>query len=268
MLGRSDMSSTRWADDRLFNAAWAYDLAFAWDIQRELDTLIRIARLDTDTGARVLLPACGTGRFAAAMAQRGFVVDASDINPEMLAWARERHSHANVSYTLGDMTQPLGRSERDCVAAFSLCNSFRYILEERAVASHLRAVLTRLRPGGVYVIELALNPVADDVGLSNRWALQYPSCRVEACWTLASLTPPTSLEIAEIRIEHGENTHEFREEQPQRVWSHDQLVDAVELAGFAVQGIHELSGRRATDPARPDRYYVALRRPDDQMVTP
>src|SRR5262245_34535335 len=145
-MSRADTSSERWTRDQVFNAAWAYDLAFGWDVEPELDVVLGLAHLDerVAAGSRVLLPACGTGRYAEALAERGFRADASDINPEMLSLARRERGHALVSYSLADMTRPFAGAQGDCAAAFTFCNSFRYILDDVAARGHLEAVRGRL----------------------------------------------------------------------------------------------------------------------------
>lgn len=251
----------RWEDDRVFNAAWAYDLAFAWDVGRELDLVLGLAALDGASG-RLLIPACGTGRHAVALAERGFEVEASDINPAMLARARAVRSHARVRYELADMTRPLGSRAGDCDAVFTFCNSFRYILDAVGVAGHLAAVRDRLRPGGCYVLELALNQRADAVGKRVRWIARHEGCEAHACWRLESLSPPTSIEVAEIRIvEQSGAVHEFVERQPQRVWTRVALEDFATAAGFVVRAVVDARGAPLVRPDEPARVYAALQRP-------
>jgi SAM-dependent methyltransferase len=257
----SDGASTRWLQDELFNAAWAYDLAFSWDVSREVDVLSLIA--DLRPGARVLMPACGTGRLACAFARRGSLVEASDINPRMLAFARARRGHPSVSYELADMTRSLGHTRSDCDVAFTLCNSFRYILDDAEIAAHLRAVWCRLKPGARYVIELALNEHDPRlIGMQNRWTAQREGYEITATWTIVAFTPPTALEVGEILIEDADgNIQRVREEQPQRLWTWGELVRLASAHGFEIAGVHTVEGAIAAEPTLPARYYVCLRRP-------
>jgi SAM-dependent methyltransferase len=258
----NDLSSARWAQDRLFTAAWAYDLAFAWDLRAELDVLVHLAGLAHHDHPRVLVPACGTGRYALALAHRGCVVDASDINPAMVSLAEARRRHADVRYVVADMTRPLGEAQKDCDAAFTLCNAFRYVLGDDEIAGHLRAIHARLRPGGRYVIELALNADPREVGQSCTWTVYHPRCQVTATWTLASLDPPTSMELASIRVDTTDgDVFVFREEQPQRLWTARALAEAAAAAGLELAGVHTTAGQLVADPIRPARYYVVLARP-------
>jgi SAM-dependent methyltransferase len=205
------------------------------------------------------------GRFALAFGTRGYVVEASDINPEMLAFGAKRRAHGKVTYALRDMTEPQDDAAADCDAAVTVCNSFRYILDDRELDGHLAFVRRRLRPGARYVTELALN-VADPrlIGEKVQWSVSYERWVARASWTLLALTPPTSMELAEIRIEGADGSlHELREFQPQRLWTWDALAALARRNRFDVEGAFFIGGRAASSPTDPGRYYVALRRHGD-----
>src|SRR3954469_7797796 len=149
-----------WAQDPLFRAAWAYDLAFAWGVETEVAVVLRLAGLPVSGAQRVLVPACGTGRHAVELGARGFTVEAFDINAQMLEVARTRRPSARVTWALGDMGLAPGADvASDCAAAFTFTNSIRYLLSDESVAGHFALLAARLAPGGRYVAELALNPV-------------------------------------------------------------------------------------------------------------
>lgn len=251
----------RWEDDRVFNAAWAYDLAFAWDVNPELDIVLGLAGLDGGSAGKVLVPACGTGRHALALAERGFQVQASDLNAAMLARAIEVRGHPRIRYQLADMTQRMGDLTADCDAVFTFCNSFRYILDAAGVHGHLATVRARLRPGGIYVLELALNYAAAAIGQRVRWIVRHDGHEVHACWTLRSLTPPTSMETAEIRIiDEGGTVHELAADQPQRLWTRAALEEFATVAGLSVLAVVDTQGVAISQDEVPVRAYVALQR--------
>ena len=67
---------------------------------------------------RVLDLGCGPGRNAVWLAKAGFSVDAIDLSPEALAWARERADEAgvDVGFTCGDaFSASLPSAEYDLV---------------------------------------------------------------------------------------------------------------------------------------------------------
>ncbi len=256
-----DTRASRWNHDAVFSSAWAYDLAFAWDAAPEIRVVLGLAQLATGEGSHLLLPACGTGRYAHALAQLGFHVSASDINEEMLALARAERSHPRVSYAMADMTRRLPGEEL-FDAAFTFNNSFRYILDEADVRGHLEAVYQRLRPGAAYVIDLGLTRADDPCGQGARWTVRHGDRIVRASWTLQSVAPPLSLELARIVVEEPDGAvHEVVAEQPQRIWSFTALAALASSVGFRVSGAHRRNGATAPDPSRSGRYYVVLVRP-------
>lgn len=253
-----DQSPARWSRDEIFSDAEAYDLAFAWDVRREIDVVTSLARVTPERGP-VLLPACGTGRYALGFAERGFEVAASDINQGMLAIA-ERRRHPRVSYACADMTKSLGTGT--FAAAFTFTNSFRYLLRSEDVDAHLRELHARLAVGGTYVIDLGLTHGDEPRGQSARWTVRYSDSTVRASWSLISTAPPLAIERARILVEHADGTvRELVADQPQRIWSFAELAHAAERAGFAVRGPFRTNGALAPDPEAVGRYYVALDRP-------
>ncbi len=256
-LNELEASPTRWITDAVFSEADAYDLAFAWNVSPELDAVLALAK--PAPGARLLLPACGTGRYAVALAERGFDVDASDINDGMLTLARSR-PHARVRYALADMTKPFG--EGVAAAAFTFTNSFRYILGDSDVHGHLRAVYDRLAPGATYVVNLGFTDRDAPCGQGARWTVRYADQVVRASWTLMSSSPPLSMERARITVEEADGTvREVVADQPQRIWSFGELRETAARAGFVVRGAFLPDATPAADPSVTGRYYVALDRP-------
>jgi ubiquinone/menaquinone biosynthesis C-methylase UbiE len=106
--------------------------------------------LGLEPGAEVLDVACGHGRIANRLAERGAVVTGLDADAFFLAKARGAGSGAE--YVEGDMRElPFGDASFD--AALLWFTSFGYFNDEgnRAVLRELRRVL---RPGGRAVLDL------------------------------------------------------------------------------------------------------------------
>lgn len=247
----------RWVNDAIFSQAWAYDLAFAWDVAREIRIISELAGLKP--GMRLLIPACGTGRHALALAEQGYVVEASDIHPGMVGLARAERPHPQLSYSCHDMCAlPPGPP---CQAALCFCNSFRYLLEERSARAHLRSVHARLAPQANYLIELGLNNAEDKIGSGQGWRMLHEDCRVSARWTLTAVRGDNSLETAQIKVEYPDGrVSEIVEEQPQRLWSHARLAEVAAEEGFDLAGTYLTDGSAVPECRQSNRYYVVLRR--------
>lgn len=107
------------------------------------------------TGGRVMVAGGGTGRFAQALAQRGYAVELVDASPEAVRRARD-HLGASVPVSVGDVSQPdtLARSTYDLVLAVEVAC---YATQPARVMEQLRAAL---KPGGVLLFSVEARPGA------------------------------------------------------------------------------------------------------------
>ncbi len=102
---------------------------------------------DLPAGGRVLDLGCGPGLEAAYIAQAGFVVEAMDASPEMVALAQARAGVSAIQASF-DQLSALGRYD-GIWAAFSLLHAPR-----AEMPSHLAAIARALKPGGVLGLTL------------------------------------------------------------------------------------------------------------------
>lgn len=94
--------------------------------------------------------ACGAGRNAIFLAQRGWTVDAVDISAVALERARDRATGLAIRWL-----------ERDLDAGFDPPRDYDLIVNVRYVnLPLLRALLDCLRPGGTLLVEQHLTPLA------------------------------------------------------------------------------------------------------------
>ena len=138
-------------------SARIYDAIYASirDYPREaaqLDALIQARR----PGAKSLLDvACGTGVHLHHLAGR-YEVEGLDLDPEMLAVARERLPDA--TFHQGDMASfDLGKRFDAVVCMFS---SIGYVKTEEWLRAAIASMARHLEPGGVLVVEPWLTPDA------------------------------------------------------------------------------------------------------------
>jgi SAM-dependent methyltransferase len=143
--------------ERVFSrSARIYDAIYASirDYQQEaaeLDRLVQKRR----PGARTLLDvACGTGAHLEHL--KGYEAEGLDLDPEMLAVARERLP--GVLFHEGDMVAfDLGRRFDAVVCMFS---SIGYVRTEERLRSAIASMARHLEPGSVLVVEPWLTPDA------------------------------------------------------------------------------------------------------------
>lgn len=108
----------------------------------------------------VLELACGTGRIAIPLAERGLAVTGIDYAPEMLVLAREkaREKGVSVEWAEGDMRSfELGRKFGSVLL---LSNALWHLHEIADFAACMRCVRRHLAPGGVFVLSLFIPGIA------------------------------------------------------------------------------------------------------------
>lgn len=148
----------RWYES-FFDDDWLV-IALGHDDQRtpeQVDAIVE--RLGLEPGARVLDVACGHGRHALRLAQRGLRVTGIDASESSLAHARLAAADAGVEieYVQGDMRELPWADEFD--AAINLYTAFGYFAEESEDERALQAVARALRPDGSFLID-TFNPTA------------------------------------------------------------------------------------------------------------
>jgi len=150
------------ASETIYDHPRYYDILFGFDRSKEAEFYHRtFARCGIGPGEPVLEVACGPARVARLLARRGWQVAGLDHSAAMLAFAKEEAAAEGIALeTLcADMTAL--SSERKFAAAYNPLSSFRLLHRDAEADAHLRCAAAALRPGGVYVLDLAFQASAD-----------------------------------------------------------------------------------------------------------
>jgi SAM-dependent methyltransferase len=112
-----------------------------------------VARLGLAPGARVLDLACGQGRHAIPLAERGFAVTGYDLSEALLSRARADAAARSVElrWVRGDMRALSFQAEFDAV--INVFTAFGYFADEADDVEALRRVRRALVPGGRFLLE-------------------------------------------------------------------------------------------------------------------
>jgi SAM-dependent methyltransferase len=144
------------ATQTIYDHPLYYDILFGFDRSREAEFFHRaFLRAGVEAGERVLEVAAGPARVGRLLARRGWSVTAVDRSPAMLALARDAAAAegTRIETRCADMTA--FESAAEFAAACNPLSSFRLLQSDREVDAHLRCMASALRPGGVYVLDLA-----------------------------------------------------------------------------------------------------------------
>jgi SAM-dependent methyltransferase len=126
-----------------FTAGYAYD--------RWLDAVESLAREHGLRGRRLLDVACGTGKSFLPMVERGYVVTACDLSPEMVSRAREKTLDGCADLLVADMRDLPVLGEFDLVTC--LDDAVNYLTSPAELRAALRGFRRNLRPGGVAIFD-------------------------------------------------------------------------------------------------------------------
>lgn len=116
------------------------------------ENLVRFVERGLAGGGRALDLGCGPGRNALFLAERGFEVDAVDLAPAAVAWARERARAAgvdNVRFHCGDAFELAGAGLTGPYDLVYDSGCFHHLPPHRRL-SYLRLLDGVLAPGGLF----------------------------------------------------------------------------------------------------------------------
>ena len=123
----------------------------AYDHERWLGAVERLAREHGLAGRRLLDVGCGSGKSFLPMLRRGYDVTACDISPAMVDEAR-RKAGGRARVVVADMRAlPAELGRFDLITC--LDDAVNYLLDEDDLEDALRSIRSRLRPAGVLVFD-------------------------------------------------------------------------------------------------------------------
>jgi len=127
------------------------------------------AYLDLQPRAEVLDLACGYGRIAIPLAQRGFRVTGLDLSETLLGQARAAAQEAGVdiAWQRSDMRHIPWTAAFDAVV--NIFSSFGYFADEEENRRVLQGVAQALKPGGRFLIDLVNRDWRARQDLGRHW---------------------------------------------------------------------------------------------------
>jgi SAM-dependent methyltransferase len=191
----------------------------------ELDRLIQERR----PGARTLLDvACGTGAHLEHLT--GYELEGLDLDPEMLAVAKERLLAAK--FHEGDMADfDLGKRFDAVVCMFS---SIGYVKTEERLRSAAAAFARHLEPGGVLVVEPWLAPDAWRDRHVGSVFVDEPELKI-ARMNVAEREGNVSIVEFQYLIGMPDGIERFSERHELGLFTVEQYLDAFRSAGLEVE---------------------------------
>lgn len=231
--------------DSIYAQAEFYDIAFDYrDVESECDFLLQLSQVHGSAVRHVLELAAGPGRHALAFARRGKVATALDLSANMVAYGQTlaHQQGLNLNYLQGDMRDFV--LETPVELAFSLIDSASYLLTQADFLAHLQAVYQALRPGGIYVLEMAhpRDLLTPEPSVSTSWTQERDGIQVEMQWGQAGdqidpVTQITQVHVC-VRVQRDGEHLEFSELAAQRAYTWPELQLLFELSPLKLSAVY------------------------------
>jgi len=143
-------------EDRFAQVAANYDRWVNWEPRLRKEMPFLTATLPA--GATLLDVGCGTGAHALALAASGYRVTGLDQSESMLEQARAAAKaavaqSATVEWVAGDILDPAVLPGRGFDAVLALGNALLSFGDDQKVEEGLRAMVERVNPGGVLILQ-------------------------------------------------------------------------------------------------------------------
>lgn len=143
----------------VYSRADIYDILFGWDRSPEFLFVDSIFQLNgVHPGEKVLELACGTGTCSFNLESLGWQMEGLDLSISMVQAYNERAKEMGRTMVAhqGDMTN----FQLDSVFSAAYCplGSIGLLGEDDRVVAHLKATGEAVKAGGLYLIDLGLNP--------------------------------------------------------------------------------------------------------------
>jgi SAM-dependent methyltransferase len=215
--------------------AWAFDLLIDRPVRRECATIVGllVAR-GVLPGADLLDAGCGTGRYAAELSRRGYVVQGIDLSPELIEVARRRadEGQPSPSFAVGDI-QTLAARRFDAILCRGVLND---VLDDGSREGVFRALARTLRPSGVLILDVReWEATAERKAREPVFRKSVDTDRGKLTFTSVTKLDPEGrrLILSERHTLVGENQESSTDYQfVMRCWTRDELGASLARHGF------------------------------------
>ena len=142
-----------------------YALGYRWNTEAECDFIQPCLKTHGSPDAKRLLDiGCGSGRHLLRLAKQSYQMTGIDLHPEMVAFVQvaAKQTQLPVTVLVDDLRRLKIRGTFD--AAYCFMDTFRFLLTNDHILSHLRKVAKLLAPGGLYLTDFWVPSQWDQIG--------------------------------------------------------------------------------------------------------
>lgn len=226
-------------DAPLYSSPEIYDVAFGWNLDRELDFYESCFRAHARGAVRrVLEPCCGTGRLLEALARRGYATVGYDRSGEMAAYADARLRPLGGEAHVGDMATFREGGAAD--AALNPVNSIGYLLDDASFGRHLESVAAMVRPGGIYIVQISYGGEPPELSRFGPWGNRGRGLSTTLLWAVEreDAVAKRSYQRCVVTARRGAWKRRIEEEHVLRYWTQEDFDRLVAASPFRLAAIY------------------------------
>lgn len=148
-----------------------YHLSYSHGMKEEIRFIRRLLEKHLALPpAKILEPACGTGRVLLPLLEAGYRCTGFDTNNNAIGYLKDRLQRKGlrarvVNAAMAEFSFAGGPFD----GAVCTVDTFRHLLTESEAANHLYCTARHLRKGGIYLLALHLLPRGGYSGKISRW---------------------------------------------------------------------------------------------------
>ena len=222
-----------------------YDVSFSHEMSEELAFLKAVFKQNAKkSNAKILEPACGTGRLIVPLTRSGFNCSGFDLNDNALNYLRKKLSRQKLKANIfnANMTNFLAKANY-FDASFCTVDTFRHLLTEKQAEQHLQRVSRTLKKNGIYVLGLHLIPERGRVRNSViRWTNQRGGLTVKTSMTMLATDKQNRTETLKVVLKpESKNTKEkYTSVYQLRTYTLKQLMALLnKIAVFSIDTVYD-----------------------------
>ena len=169
-----------------YNLPTYYDVSFSHEMREETTFLKAIFKKNLKAGsARLLEPACGTGRLIMPLARAGYHCTGFDINTHALAYFKQRLKRNRIQAVVFEANMSdFSINKKKFDAAYCTVDTFRHLLKQDEARQHLIRVAKVLKKNGIYILGLHLLPIRGITNKVSRWTAKRGRLTVHTSMSL------------------------------------------------------------------------------------
>lgn len=189
-----------------------------------IDNLLKELKLPAK--AKILDLACGNGRHAICLNQRGYEVIGIDLSDENIAQAK-KYQNETLSFYVHDMRDLYWDRYFDCI--LNLFTSFGYFEDDEDNQKTINSVASSLKHGGKFVLDfMNSEKVIDNLVLQEKKLIDGISF-------IITRRVVDNRIVKKIHVIDGETEQGFEEKV--RAFTLNELMDLMEEAGLYVENV-------------------------------